>query len=59
MRHYRIDFLRRDSGQIGHTYRFSAADDADAMRFASVWVEDAPMELWHEDVRLRRWDRPH
>ena len=30
-------------------------DDAEAIKFASVWSQDAPMELWCEDALVRRW----
>lgn len=56
MPEYRLHFLNRNGGHISHTYPFPAGTDAEAIAFAEVWREDAPMELWIEDNRLRRWD---
>ena len=58
MPNYRLHFLNRDKGHIAHSYPFPAASDADAMAFAEIWSDEAPMELWVEDTRLRRWDGP-
>ena len=58
MPEYRLQFLARDSGRIAHSYAFQAANDAKALAFAGVWDEDAPMELWCEDVRVKRWEHP-
>lgn len=55
MPEYRLHFLNRARGHIAHTYPFPAATDAEAIAFAEIWKEDAPMELWIEDTRLRRW----
>ena len=55
MPEYRLHFIDRARGRIAHTYPFPAASDAEAIAFAEVWKEDAPMELWFEDTRLRRW----
>lgn len=54
---YRLHFISAQSGQIAHTYEFHAADDAAAVEFASVWEEDAPMELWGPKKKLKRWDK--
>jgi hypothetical protein len=56
MPEYRLHFLDRACGRIAHTYLFPAASDAEAIAFAEVWKEEAPMELWFEDTRLRRWN---
>jgi hypothetical protein len=55
---YRLHFLARDSERVAHTYPFEARSDSEAIRFAAVWDEDAPMELWCEDSKLKRWDQP-
>ena len=54
---YRLHFINRKTGTIGHTYEFFADDDAAAIRFAEVWAADAPMELWGRQ-RIRRWELP-
>ena len=54
---YRLHFINRKTGTIGHTYEFHAEDDAAAIRFAEVWAADAPMELWGRQ-RIRRWELP-
>jgi hypothetical protein len=56
MPEYRLHFIDRARGRIAHTYPFPAASDAEEIAFAEVWKEDAPMELWFEDTRLRRWN---
>ena len=53
---YRLHFLHRVGGHVAHSYPFPAASDAEAVAFAEIWKEDAPMELWTEDSRLKRWD---
>ena len=58
MPEYRLHFLDRARGHVAHTYPFPAASDAEAIAFAEIWKEDAPMELWIEDRRLRRWKAP-
>ena len=40
---YRLHFINPATGRIGHTYEFFAADDAEAIKFATVWSEDGPM----------------
>ena len=56
MPRYSLHFLRGDRGDIGHVYHFDEVGDAAATDFASVWEEDAPMELSCEDIRLKRWE---
>ena len=56
MPEYRLHFIDRARGRIAHTYPFPAASDTEAIAFAEVWKEEAPMELWFEDTRLRRWN---
>ena len=46
---YRLHFINPKTGTIGHTYEFFAETDAEAIKFAEVWAEDAPMELWGRD----------
>jgi hypothetical protein len=58
MRLYRLDFFNRIAGHLAHSYPFPAASDAEAIAFAEIWSDEAPMELWIEDTRLRRWDAP-
>ena len=55
---YRLHFFSLSGGHLAHSYPFAAASDAEALAFAEVWKDDAPMELWAEDSRLKRWDRP-
>ena len=55
---YRLNFLSRVGGRVAHTYPFEARSDEAALSFARVWTEDGPLELWCEDVRLKRWDAP-
>ena len=55
---YRLHFLNPAGGHVAHTYPFPATSDAEALAFAEIWKDDAPMELWIEDSRLRRWDAP-
>ncbi len=56
MREYQLHFLDRSGGEIAHTYPFPARSDAEAIAFARIWREDAPMELWLNDIRLQRWN---
>lgn len=53
MTSYQLHFLKR--GLITRTYDFEADNDADAVVFAAVWVEGAPMELCCGDRLLKRW----
>ena len=55
---YRLHFLNRVGEHVAHTYPFKAGSDSEAIAFAGVWTEDAPLELWCEDVRVMRWDGP-
>jgi hypothetical protein len=52
---YRLHFIDRKTGTIGHTYEFHAEDDAAAIEFASVWTEYAPMELRDRRRRVMQW----
>ena len=52
---YRLHFINPDTGMIGHTYEFFAADDAEAIKFATVWSEDGPMVLWGRKGRVKSW----
>ena len=54
---YRLHFINRTTGTIGHTYEFHAEDDAGAIRFAQIWAADAPMELWGRQ-RIKHWGPP-
>ena len=54
---YRLHFINRKTGTIGHTYEFHAEDGEAAMRFAEVWAAEAPMELWGRQL-IRRWGPP-
>jgi hypothetical protein len=53
---YRISFLDRSSGRTVHQYRFHAHGDEEAVAFAGVWDEEAPMELSRGERVLRRWE---
>ena len=55
---YRLHFIDRRTGTIGHTYEFHAEDDSAAIEFASVWTEYAPMELFSRKRRVMRWEAP-
>jgi hypothetical protein len=52
---YRLHFIDRKTGTIGHSHQFYAEDDKAAIEFAGVWAEDAPMELWGPKGRVKRW----
>lgn len=54
---YRLHFINRATGMIGHTHEFFAEDDEAAIRFAEVWAEDAPMELRCRSTLVKRWGR--
>ena len=56
--YYHLYFFSRERGEIAHTYEFEAPNDAAAFHFASVWHEDAPMELWRDGEMLNWWDEP-
>ena len=56
---YHLRFFSRQGTLVGCGYPFQANDDVDAIKFASVWTEDAPMELWRDEQRLKRWDGEH
>ena len=53
---YRLHFINPKTGTIGHTHEFFAETDAEAIKFAEVWTEDAPMELWGRR-QVKRWGR--
>jgi hypothetical protein len=53
---YQLRFFSRQGTLVGSGYPFQANDDVDAINFAAVWTEDAPMELWRGKTRLKRWD---
>ena len=53
---YRLHFIDRATGQIARTYEFHAADESAALKFAEVWKEDAPMELWGQKGKVGRWE---
>ena len=55
---YRLHFIDRKSGTIGHTFEFHAEDDAAAMAFAAVWTEHAPMELRSTRGQVMFWPEP-
>jgi hypothetical protein len=52
---YRLHFIDRKTGTIAHTYEFFAENEAEGLKFAEVWAEDAPMELWGRK-RLKHWE---
>ena len=54
---YRLHFINPETGMIGHTYEFHADDNAEAIRFAEVWAEGAPMELRGRSGLVKRWSR--
>jgi hypothetical protein len=53
---YRLHFIDRKTGTIAQTHDFHAEDDEAAIRFASVWSEYAPMELYGGRRKVRRWE---
>lgn len=53
---YRLYFMDRFSGHIEHRREFFADEDAQAVRIAEGWSTGQPMELWHDDHKLRRWE---
>ena len=53
---YRLYFLDRGSGDIEHRHDFTAADDGEARRIATAWRNGNPMELWHKDRKVSRWE---
>ena len=55
MPRYKLRFLGRN-GQTTHVYSFDASDDEEAIKFAKVWREDAPLELWARFQMLQRWE---
>jgi hypothetical protein len=56
MRYYRLYFMHRFSGHIDHFREFEAEDDDAAFDIAERWYDDAPMELWNLERKLRHWD---
>jgi hypothetical protein len=54
---YRLHFINRKTGTIGYTYEFHADDDDAAIQFAAVWAEDAPMELYADNGKVKRWTK--
>lgn len=56
MQYYRLYFMHRRSGHIDHFREFEAEDDLHAIAIAEGWREDARMELWNRERRLRQWD---
>jgi len=58
MRYYRLYFMDRISGHIDHFREFEAEDDEAAFAIAEGWHDDAPMELWNLERKLRRWNGP-
>lgn len=56
MNYYRLYFMDRFSGHIGHFREFQAEDDQAALAIAERWSEGGPMELWNRERKLRHWD---
>jgi hypothetical protein len=56
----RFDFYRLspESGLILDWQKIEASDEEAALRHADSLGGEPPMELWHEGVLVRRWDRP-
>ena len=53
MTDYRLQFLK--FGRVIRTHDFRASDDTEAIKFAAVWIEAAPMELCCGDRLVKRW----
>jgi hypothetical protein len=56
MLYYRIYFMDRFSGHIDHFREFEAEGDEAALSLAEGLHNDAPMELWNRDRKLKRWE---
>lgn len=56
MRYYRLYIMHRQSGHIDHFREFEAEDDRHALAIAEGWREDARMELWNRERKLKQWD---
>lgn len=57
MHYYRLYFMHRSSGHIDHFREYEAEDDAHALAIAERWREDAVMELWNRERKLKHWDQ--
>lgn len=56
MQYYRLYFMHRFSAHIDHFREFEAEDDEQALAIAEGWREDARMELWNRERRLKQWE---
>ena len=53
---YRLFLMNSSSGHIDQVREIFAADDVAAISTAEQSRDDAPMELWFESRKLRRWE---
>ena len=53
---YRLYFMDRFSGHIGHRRDFLASGDDHAIEIAQTWYSGQPMELWLAGRKLKRWE---
>lgn len=56
MSHYRLYFMHPGNGHIDRLEEFDATSDSAALLFASGKTHAQPMELWHGNQKLRRFD---
>lgn len=56
MLYYRLYFMDRFSGHIDHFREFEAEGDEAALALAEDMQDDAPMELWNRERKLKRWE---
>jgi hypothetical protein len=56
MLYYRLYFFDGFNGHIDQFREFEAEDDTAAVALAEQWSSGGPMELWHRERRLKRWD---
>lgn len=50
--------LSPESGLILDWQKIEARDEEAALRQAGSFAGELPIELWHDGVLVKRWDRP-
>ena len=58
MNYYRLYFMHSFSGHIERVAEFDAPDDDAAATLAGEHLGEAPLELWCEHRKVRRFEAP-
>lgn len=55
--HYRLYFMDRPDGHIGHLREFEAPSDETAIMLSEDARAHCAMELWRENRKIKRWEQ--